>query len=583
MTDAAVGGSEVPGADDILSRLDEQQQRAATALTGPVCILAGAGTGKTRTITHRLAYGVATGAIDPQRVMALTFTTKAAGEMRARLLALGAGGVHTRTFHAAALSQLGYFWPRVLGTRVAEILPGKVSTVADAAAQLQMRLDTPTLRDVAGEIEWRKARSLTIEGYAEAAKHRGMPGGLGIDAVVDLHLAYERMKDDRRQLDFEDVLLATAGMLSREPGVLQQVRDQYRYFTVDEYQDVSPVQAQLLELWLGQRRDVCVVGDPNQTIYSFAGADPTSLSKFRSDYQDARVIELTQSYRSQANVVHAANSLARAGVQGSMSLELKPMRKDGEALRILTAATDAAEAQAIAQSVRELIDRGASAAEIAVLVRFHAQSPPIERAIRDQGVAVRSDSGKFFSLPLVRRLTTVIRTSDDGRPLFQQVVDLAHEAGWSSNEPEAHGAERAEWAAGQSLVRMAEEAAAGTTMRQFSQQLDALAASDSDPKTNAVTIATMHAAKGLEWDHVIVAGLSEGLMPISYARTDAEIDEERRLLYVAVTRARESITLTRSEASGHSRRAPSRFLRSLAAPTARTGRRTPGQTPRDAS
>ena len=580
MTEAAADNA--PGADAIVASLDDEQRHAATALTGPVCILAGAGTGKTRTITHRLAYGVATGAIDPQRVMALTFTTKAAGEMRARLLALGAGGVHTRTFHAAALSQLGYFWPRVLGTRVAEVLPGKVPTVADAAAQLQLRLDTPTLRDVAGEIEWRKARSLTIEGYAEAAKTRGMPGGLGIDAVVDLHLAYERVKDERRQLDFEDVLLATAGMLAREPGVLQQVRDQYRYFTVDEYQDVSPIQTQLLELWLGQRRDICVVGDPNQTIYSFAGADPTSLSRFRSDYPDARVIELTHSYRSQANVVRAANSLARAGAQNAMSLELQAMRPGGDPVRIETAATDAAEAQLLAQRIRSLIDGGASAAEIAVLVRFHAQSPLIERAIRDQGIAVRSDSGKFFSLPLVRRLVTVIRSSDDGRPLFQQVVDLAHEAGWSSKEPEAHGAERAEWAAGQSLVRMAEEAAEGTSMRQFAQQLDALAAADSDPKTNAVTITTMHAAKGLEWDHVLVAGLSEGLMPISYARSEAEIDEERRLLYVAVTRSRESLTLTRSAASGHSQREASRFLQSLATPEARTGMRTQGQLRRDA-
>ena len=554
MTQAAI-----PDADAILAALDPQQREAATALRGPVCILAGAGTGKTRTITHRLAYSVATGGVDPSRVMALTFTTKAAGEMRARLLALGASGVHTRTFHAAALSQLSYFWPRVLGTRVAEILPGKVHTVADAAASLQLRLDTPTLRDVAGEIEWRKARSLTIEAYAQAGQSRGMPGSLPVETVVDLQMAYERLKDERRQMDFEDVLLATAGMLSREPGVLQQVRDQYRYFTVDEYQDVSPVQTQLLELWLGQRRDICVVGDPNQTIYSFAGADPTSLARFRSDFPDARVLHLTHSYRSSGNVIAAANSLAAGSADSEHRLLLEAMHETGEPVRSEVAPSDDAEAARIAEEIRVRLTNGVTAGEVAVLVRFHAQAPVIEKALRDLGIAVRSD-GAFFELPLVRRLLPIVRSSDDGRPLFQQVVDLAHEAGWSSSEPEAHGAQRDEWAAGAALIRMAEEAPAGTTMAQFAGQLAALAVAKSDPKTDAVTISTMHAAKGLEWDHVIVAGLSEGLMPISYAQTSAQIEEERRLLYVAMTRARKSLLLTRSASSGRNRRLPSRFL-----------------------
>lgn len=573
--------NEAPDADAILSALDDQQRQAAQTLQGPVCILAGAGTGKTRTITHRLAYGVATGGVDPRRVMALTFTTKAAGEMRARLLGLGASGVHTRTFHAAALSQLSYFWPRVLGTRVAEILPAKAHTVADAAASLQLRLDTPTLRDVAGEIEWRKARSLTIEAYSAAARTRGMPGSITAESMIDLHMAYERIKDERRQMDFEDVLLATAGMLMREPGVLQQVRDQYRYFTVDEYQDVSPIQTQLLELWLGQRRDICVVGDPNQTIYSFAGADPTSLAKFRSDFPDARVLRLTRSYRSTGNVIAAANALAAGSADGHHRLILEANGSAGEQVGIEVAATDEAEAGRIAEEVRQRLATGASAAEVAVLVRFHAQTPVIERALRDHGIAVRSD-GEFFNLPLVRRLLPIIRSSDDGRPLFQQVVDLAHEAGWSSAEPEAHGAERAEWAAGQALVKMAEESAPGTTMAQFAQQLVALAEAKSDPKTDAVTIMTMHAAKGLEWDHVIVAGLSEGLLPISYAQSESEIEEERRLLYVAITRARTSLLLTRSAASGRSPRAPSRFLAALLAPTGRPDTDTSQGAQRDA-
>ena len=470
--------------EQLLEQLDPQQRAAAEALHGPVCILAGAGTGKTRAITHRIAYGVATGEYDPLRVMALTFTTKAAGEMRARLTALGAGAVHTRTFHSAALSQLSFFWPRVLGTRVPELISGKVPLIADAAGQLRLRLDTPTLRDLAGEIEWRKARSMTQEAYGAVAAERGLPGRLDVGTVVDLMTAYERIKDDRRQMDFEDVLLATAGMLAREPSVSQQVREQYRHFTVDEYQDASPAQTQLLDLWLGRRTDVCVVGDPNQTIYSFAGADASSLARFRAERPGTRVVELVRSYRSQAAIVHAANALVREAGRSP----LEAMVPAGAEVGLIEAPSDAAEASRVAERIAALVEGGAKAADIAVLVRFHAQSAALVNALRNVGIEVRTEgSDNFFKLPVVRRLILVFRAGgDDGRPLFQQVIDLAQESGWTATPPEGRGQERAQWDAVQALVTMAEESEPGETLAMFATRLTRMAESEQQPRIDEI-------------------------------------------------------------------------------------------------
>ncbi|WP_293694303.1 ATP-dependent helicase [uncultured Agrococcus sp.] len=544
--------------ESLLDALDDGQREAAEALHGPVCILAGAGTGKTRAITHRIAYGVATGAYDPARVMALTFTTKAAGEMRSRLAALGAGAVQTRTFHSAALSQLSYFWPRTLGTRTPELVRAKVPLVADAAAQLGERLDTATLRDLAGEIEWRKSRSMTMEQYAANFEERALVARLGIDRVVDLHGAYERIKDDRRQMDFEDVLLATAGMIAREPDVAQWVREQYRHFTVDEYQDASPAQTNLLELWLGRRADVCVVGDPHQTIYSFAGADRASLSRFQSDHPGTRIVQLVRNYRSQARVIEIANAL----VHDPERAPLEATHGAGESVRIEEAETDAAEGARIAERIRELLASGVEPADIAVLVRFHAQGAPIVQAVRAEGIGIVTEgSSAFFELQVVRKLILAFRAAPvDDRPLFQQVVDLARDAGWSSTPPAGRGEEREQWDAVQAIVNMAEEAGGGTTLSAFAASLTQMAEAEQQPRVDAVTLATLHAAKGLEWEHVIIAGLSEGILPISYATTEAAIEEEGRLFYVGVTRARTSLAFTRSVSSGGAPRKASRFL-----------------------
>ncbi len=562
-----------PDAERILAGLDEQQRLAATTLGGPVAILAGAGTGKTRAITHRIAYGVATGAQAEHASLALTFTSRAAGEMRTRLARLGAGGVQARTFHAAALAQLSHFWPRVTGSRMPQLLPQKASTLADAAAQLRLRLPTAQLRDAAGEIEWRKSQAMTMEDYGVQARVRPLPTGLTPEAMIDLHMAYERVKDERRQIDFEDVLLATTGMLERESVVADEVRSRYRHFTVDEYQDVSPMQQQLLAAWLGDRRDVCVVGDPSQTIYSFAGADPAGLQRFLHEHPDAELVRLERSYRSTGAIVGLANRLMRG--RDALTLEAAS-GEHGVEPRVTEHASDSAEAAAIAAAVRAQVAEGADPGQIAVLTRFHAQSGLIEQALAAAGISstVRG-SVRFFELPVVKRALLMLRSAPaDGRPLFQAVTDIVMGLGYRAEPPSSHGEERAQWDALHALVTLAEETG-GTDLPGFALELQRRAATEHEPTVAAVTIATIHAAKGLEWQHVHVCGLAEGLLPISHATSLAEIDEERRLLYVAITRAQRSLSLTWARSSGHAVRQPSRFLAEIGAgrPAARAGAR----------
>ncbi|GAA1417097.1 ATP-dependent DNA helicase UvrD2 [Agrococcus citreus] len=559
-------GHLVTDADRILAGLDEQQRQAATTLGGPVAILAGAGTGKTRAITHRIAYAVATGEQAEHASLALTFTSRAAGEMRTRLARLGAGGVQARTFHAAALAQLSHFWPRVTGSSMPKLLPQKASLLADAAAQLRLRLPTAQLRDAAGEIEWRKSQAMTMEDYGLQARIRPMPTGIAPEAMIDLHMAYERVKDERRQLDFEDVLLATTGMLEREPVVADEIRSRYRHFTVDEYQDVSPMQQRLLAAWLGDRRDVCVVGDPSQTIYSFAGADPASLSRFVHDHPDAEVVRLERSYRSTAAIVGCANRLMR----GRDALTLTAASgQPGREPSVSVHGNDSAEAAAVAAACRAQVDAGADPGQIAVLTRFHAQAGLLEQALAGVGLSstVRG-SKRFFEIPVVKRAVLMLRSAPaDGRPLFQAVADIVMGLGYSASPPATHGEERAQWDALHALVTLAEEAG-GTDLPGFAHDLQRRAATEHEPTLSSVTIATIHAAKGLEWQHVHVIGLAEGLLPVSHATSLAEIDEERRLLYVAITRAQRSLSLTWARHSGHAVRQPSRFLAEIGAGSA---------------
>ncbi len=555
-------------ANALLAGLDDQQRLAAESLLGPVCLLAGAGTGKTRAITHRIAYGVATGVYSPGRVMALTFTNRAAGELRGRLRGLGVSGVSARTFHASALSQLNFFWPQVIGGTMPRLLDSKARLLAHAADSVRLKLDTATLRDSAAEIEWRKVSRLSIDQYATVAASRALPPSLTVEKAVDLQRAYETVKDERKQIDFEDVLLATAGMIESEPRVADHVRSQYRFFVVDEYQDVSPLQHDLLQLWLGDRTDLCVVGDASQTIYSFAGATPDYLLGFGSRYQDATVIPLEQNYRSTTQIVDTANRLMR-GRQGALTL-VSAAGTTGPVPSVTAYSTDSSEARAVANSIADEIAAGTKPESIAVLYRINVQGQAIETALGDAGVTYQlRGATRFFELREVKEALMLLKGAAVNtaiEPLFKTVSDVLRSIGWTQDPPETRGAVRDRWESLNALMGIAEESAPATTLREFVGELFERQAGQHEPTMPAVTLATLHSAKGLEWDSVHIVGLSEGLVPISYARTLESVDEERRLLYVGVTRARRKLALSWAAEGLQSRgakRQPSRFLQEL--------------------
>jgi DNA helicase-2/ATP-dependent DNA helicase PcrA len=554
-----------------LEALDDRQREAASVLRGPVAVLAGAGTGKTRVITHRIAHGVDTGAYSPSRVMAVTFTAKAAGELRGRLRALGVEGVAARTFHAAALAQLNFFWPTLAGSPAPSIIDNKVRLLGQAADSMRLRPSTATLRDIASEIEWRKVSMLSVEQHSLLGR---TVSGIDSAQFVELQQRYEALKDERRQLDFEDVLLACAGMLEAEPRVAASVHEQYRHFTVDEYQDVSPLQNRLLELWLGDRKDICVVGDASQTIYSFAGAEQRFLLEFERRHPDATVVRLETNYRSQAPILEAANALMK-GRPGA--LELIPAREtfNAESPTVTAYDSERDEAEGIAAAVAARIESGASPSEIAVLYRAHAQSAVLQQALAAEGIPTSVLGGtRFFAMPEVRQAILALRaaavapTEQGFLPGVQRVL---RELGLSDEPPAAGGAQRDGWEARRAILRLAEDAGPDENLRTFSDALMARAKDQHEPTMRTVTLSTLHAAKGLEWPHVHLAGWAEGALPISYATGFEAIDEERRLAYVGVTRAARTLSLSWSRSAGRGERAPSRFLAEMGTTARGTG------------
>ncbi|MCV7469239.1 ATP-dependent DNA helicase UvrD2 [Micrococcus luteus] len=570
--------------DETLRGLDPEQRRAATALHGPVCILAGAGTGKTRAITHRIAYGVASGVFDPHRTLALTFTARAAAEMRTRLRDLGVAGVQARTFHSAALRQLQYFWPQAVGGPMPSLIENKVRLLTEVAQRMRMTVDRAGLRDLAGEIEWAKVSLHAPEGYAEAAKEREMPAGWTATTVARLYTGYEEAKTARNMIDFEDVLLILVGILSTEPQIAATIRDQYRVFVVDEYQDVSPLQHRLLDLWLGDRGDLCVVGDASQTIYSFTGATSRFLTDFRERYPAATVVRLVRDYRSSPQIVEAANRLladrTKAGERDRTMprwpdpLELVSQRPAGPDLVFAECTDDEAEAGWVADRIAALIDDGVPASEIAVLFRTNGQSQAFETALSSAGIGYQLRGGeRFFSRREVRdgilQLRAAARAAQDltGDDVTDRVRDVLSSLGYSAEPPSASGAARERWESLHALVNLAGQLAttrgAEFTLTELVAELDERAQHQHAPTVQGITLASLHSAKGLEWDAVFLVGLSEGLMPISFAETQAEVDEERRLLYVGITRARQHLSLTWTLSrgtGGRSTRRPSRFL-----------------------
>ncbi len=405
-------------ADTLLAGLDPEQREVALATRGAVCVLAGAGTGKTRAITHRIAYAAAIGVVNPAHVLALTFTVRAAGEMRGRLRQLGAAQVRASTFHAAALRQLNYFWPRVVGGRAPQLVDAKAGLVREAAKQAGVRLDGPGLADAAGEIEWAKTTQIRPESYVRAAAAAGRSPVAGVGPMAAVYDGYERLRRERNLIDFESVLELTAAIVLEHRGAADQVRDTFRYFVVDEYQDVNPLQKLLLDAWLGDRDDLCVVGDPDQVIYSFTGATPDYLTGFTAEFPGAALVRLVRDYRSTPQVVAVANQLMRPG------RALVAQRPPGPQPVLTQYADEASEAAGVAVQIRALIAAGVPAREIAVLVRINASTERFEQALAEAKVPyVVRGAERFYERPVVRQALVLFRGAARGEAATADLQD----------------------------------------------------------------------------------------------------------------------------------------------------------------
>ncbi|WP_280517351.1 ATP-dependent DNA helicase UvrD2 [Catellatospora sp. TT07R-123] len=577
----------------VLAGLDDEQRAAVVAPAGPVCILAGAGTGKTRAITHRIAYRVVTEQVQARHVLAVTFTARAAAQLRERLAALDARGVQARTFHAAALRQLRFFAPRLLrGREMPELVESKARLITLAAGRAGVRADRVAARDLAGEIEWAKSSLVEPGEYAVEAAKAGREVPLEVAQVEAVFKAYEQVKRQQGVIDFEDLLRAMCWGIEEHSDVAEQVRAQYRHFVVDEYQDVNPLQQRLLEAWLGGRRDLTVVGDAAQTIYSFTGATSSYLVDFARSHRDATVVRLVRDYRSTPQVVGLANAVIRQakGSEARLRLDLIGQRPPGPQPDLRTFPDEANEAIAVARRCAELIAAGTPAAEIAVLFRANAQSETYEQALAEHGVPYVLRGGeRFFERPEIRQAMVALRgatRSDAGGDLVGTVGAVLTGLGWQPDRPPAGGAARERWESLAALVRLATEFRpepdAQSGLVAFTEELARREHAQHAPTVDGVTLASLHAAKGLEWDAVFLVGLVEGTLPTGYARTPEALEEERRLLYVGITRARQWLWLSYGEArspGGRARRA-CRFLPGPAdggaVPSARRAAAVPG-------
>ena len=546
--------------DEILGALDDDQRAVALATRGPVCVIAGAGTGKTRAITHRIAYAAAIGTMDPQKVLALTFTARAAGEMRARLRSLGVPTVAARTLHSAALKQLLFFWPTVFGGRTPDLITSKSGFITEAIRRAGLTsslsiTNRELMRDIASEIEWAKVSEVAPEDFLNEISQRVTKPRVNAEQLVQLYVAYESIKKQELAIDFEDVLLLCAAMVEEEREVRERIQNQYRYFTIDEYQDVSPVQQRLINAWLGTRNDICVVGDPAQTIYSFAGATPVFLNTFTQRFPDAEVIRLSTGYRSTPEITFAANSLLRSA---SMGQELTAINSHGSKPLVQGFKDESAEIAGVSREINALLAAGTEPQEIAILARTNNQLKAMEREFNREAIPYQvRNTERFFDRTDVREFLKHVRQASvipsEGSEWIDELRSIA--------QPFLTGESIDGIAALLHLGREldSDPQFAPKSLRGYLREVEDRVSQNNPPTMPVITLATLHAAKGLEWERVFLIGASEGILPLtnSATLTDAMLAEERRLFYVGMTRAKADLHISyRGE--------PSRFIRESA-------------------
>jgi DNA helicase-2/ATP-dependent DNA helicase PcrA len=609
----------------ILDGLNDEQLRAVTAVRGPVAILAGAGTGKTTAVTRRIAYQVAGGTFAARSILAVTFTEKAAGELKDRLARLGVDGVEARTFHGAALSQLGRLWPAYTGRALPDVLGSKAPVIASLANALPPPFKFLPRSELASEIEWAKNRMVAPDGYLDALERAGHEPPIPPELMLTVFQGYERRKDLAKRLDFEDMLALAVRLFDEHEGAAAEVRRRFAAFTVDEYQDVNALQQALLDRWLGGRDDVCVVGDDYQSIYTFTGASPDHLLGFGRRYPAATLVRLERNYRSTPQVLTVANALAHK--MGGIRKQLRATRGDGGSPTARALPDAEAELAFVIRAVRDLHEQAdVPLEEIAVLYRINARSEPFEEAFARAGIPYQVRDGAFLRRPGARSVLAALRRSTG--PAAETVKAATDALGY---DPEREADDDQETTRQADLGRMralAEEfgiAHPGGSIAEFVAELSARFSADetrrpggaggsspppdepgsggsspppdepgsggsspppdepgsggsgpptdepgsggsgpppdepgsggSGPPTDepgsggsgslrGVNLLTYHRAKGLEFDAVFLPRLLDGELPFRGKRNRTDPAEERRLLYVGITRAREHLFLS---------------------------------------
>ncbi len=566
----------------LLEGLDDAQRLAVTSTAQPLVVVAPAGSGKTRVLTRRIAYRVATRAADPRHVLALTFTRKAAGELTERLTRLGLRGDATAgTFHAIAWGSLRTRWASQ-GRTPPTLLDRKGRLLTEVAPRGTGRDARSVAADLAGEIEWAKARMITPDTYVEAVASAGRRASLKPETVAEGYRAYEVHKQKAGLVDFDDLLALCARALEDDERFATAQRWRFRHLYVDELQDVNPLQFRLLEAWRGPSYDVCAVGDPQQAIYGWNGADARFLLEIHRHWPPTEVIELEKSYRSTPQILEAATAVLRGAKQPAQ--EVQATRADGDGPTVTAHPSDRAEAVAVARAIRRAHAPGRPWADQAVLVRTHVQTQLIAEALRESGIPHRVRGGAgFLERPAVRKALRDLRAADVplGTALADLEFHLDEEPG--ARDVDVHDADDLDAVAaalakheddrtalalvvrmGRDYLRLDPVGTAAT----FATWLAATVQSEADASSggDAVDVATFHAAKGLEWGVVHLAGVEDGYVPVAHARTAAARAEEARLLYVAMTRAQRELHLTWAEQRTFAARVVDRRRSPLLAP-----------------
>ena len=573
------------------THLDSQQIDIITAPRGPVCVFAGAGTGKTNTIINRIGYIVATGRIPANQILAVTFTVRAANEMKSRLYILGqkleinTKTVQVATFHSAAYKQLKYFWKKLIGNVRWKLLENKLSIIKQASSKSKLEFSNTELHNLAIEIEWAKGSLIAPEDYARIVDKIKHKTSINKNQVAEVYLNYEALKTHQFKsllLDFDDLLLYIAAAIENDFTIAQEFYNFYRCFVVDEYQDITPLQQRVLDAWLGKRDDITVVGDPNQSIYSFIGSNSCFLLNFSKKFSSSFMAKFERNYRSTPQILTLANKLihhAKSEIK-KHKIFLVGQKKIGPKPTFFEYPDDITEAYSIVQSIRSYITYGINPSEIAVLYRTNLQSKIYKEALNSSRILYQiNDNETFFDYKDISQILILMqnlakKNISEGK-LISFINNIFKLSGLTTNPPSNIKAYK-RWKSLKALKTLINQEISKNQeikLLDLITKIHQIYVLKNTPylNDNSITLASLHSSKGLEWNVVFIIGINDGMLPTYHSLFQGTcnklLEEERRLLYVGITRARIYLSISwalkNTPTDSSHVRSKSRFLKEI--------------------